>query len=66
MTTTVTASMQTAAYWVEYISFGLGTISLLARIYTRVRILNLWGWDDNFAILIGVSAPELQSLVYRD
>lgn len=36
---------------VSWTECGIALVLLLARIWTRVRILNSWGWDDAFMCL---------------
>jgi hypothetical protein len=45
-------TLQPLAYAVAYITFFLGTASIFLRFYCRYFVLQTWGVDDLFAILI--------------
>ncbi|CAO2654610.1 Nn.00g113430.m01.CDS01 [Neocucurbitaria sp. VM-36] len=40
------------AYALAYITFVIGTVSVIARFYSRAVLVKSWGWDDTAAIFV--------------
>jgi|SRR5690242_15621403 len=50
----ISSSLQSLAYAVAYITFGVGLSTVFLRVYCRRFILKAWGCDDNAASFVGV------------
>lgn len=58
-------ALQPGAYAAVWISFCLGSIISLLRIYSRAFVVRNWGWDDWCAVVIFVrNNPTSSSRVY--
>ncbi|KAF2130545.1 hypothetical protein P153DRAFT_220463 [Dothidotthia symphoricarpi CBS 119687] len=58
------SQLRTLAYAVAYATFALGLGSLILRVYCRLTILRAWGWDDYFAIFVGVVSCGQQIVLH--